>query len=129
MFRFSTCSNVITAIILMLCCVVHILGGDALAASPTIVEFEGAAQPLGGLQQRLARERGEAQDNIPGDRLRGFLAKPGGNGPFAAVVALHGCSGLHEAGVQSASERLVSWGYVALLVDSYTTRSIDHTCR
>jgi len=44
------------------------------------------------------------------------------------VVALHGCSGLHEAGVQSASQRLVSWGYVALLVDSYTTRGIDHTC-
>jgi dienelactone hydrolase len=43
-------------------------------------------------------------------------------------VALHGCSGLHEAGVKSASERLVSWGYVASLVDSYTTGRIDHTC-
>ena len=30
--------------------------------------------------------------------------------------------------MQSVSEQLVSWGYVALLVDSYTTRSIDHTC-
>src|SRR5215467_2044881 len=61
-------------------------------------------------------------------RREGFLAKPDGNGPFPAVVALHGCGGLNEATVQSASERLVSWGYVALLVDSYTTRSIDHTC-
>jgi dienelactone hydrolase len=30
--------------------------------------------------------------------------------------------------VQSASERLVSWGYVVLFVDSYTIRRIDHTC-
>jgi dienelactone hydrolase len=43
-------------------------------------------------------------------------------------VALHGCDGLSDAKVRSASERLVSWGFVALLVDSYTTRSIDHTC-
>jgi len=26
------------------------------------------------------------------------------------------------------SERLLSWGYVALLVDSFTTRSIDQAC-
>jgi hypothetical protein len=30
--------------------------------------------------------------------------------------------------VQSASNRLQSWGYTALLVDSYTTRSIDQAC-
>jgi dienelactone hydrolase len=125
MFRSATCSTVIA---LMLCYAVEVFGGDALAASPTLVEFEGASQPLGSLQQRLARERGEVPKDIPGDRLRGFLAKPDGNGPFPAVVALHGCSGLHEAAVQSTSERLVSWGYVALFVDSYTTRGIAHTC-
>jgi dienelactone hydrolase len=112
----------------MFCCTVEVLDGDALAASPALVEFEGASQPLGSLQQRLARERGEVPKDIPGDRLRGFLAKPDGNGPFPAVVALHGCSGLHEAGVRSTSEDLVSSGYVALFVDSYTTRGIDHTC-
>jgi dienelactone hydrolase len=26
------------------------------------------------------------------------------------------------------SERLLSWGYIALLVDSFTTRGIDHAC-
>jgi dienelactone hydrolase len=90
----------------MLCCAVGVLGGDALAASPTLVEFEGASHPLGTLQQRLARERGEIPKDIPGDRLQGYLAKPDGNGPFPAVVGLHGCGGLHEAAVQSASERL-----------------------
>jgi poly(3-hydroxybutyrate) depolymerase len=102
--------------------------GDAFAASPRLVEFEGAAQPLGGLQERLARERGEIPKDIPGDLLQAFLSKPDGDGPFAAVVALHGCDGLREAAVQSASDRLVSWGYVALLVDSYRTRNIDHAC-
>jgi dienelactone hydrolase len=103
-------------------------GEIAFAASPRRVEFQGAAQPLGDLQQRLARERGEAPKDIPGDQLQAFLAKPEGNGPFAAVVALHGCDGLREAAVQSASDRIVSWGYVALVVDSYTTRNIDHAC-
>ena len=56
MFRFSTCSNVTTAITLMLCCVVEVLGGDALAVSPAIVEFDGAAEPLGGLQLRHTRD-------------------------------------------------------------------------
>ena len=126
--RLPMFSSAKTAIALMLYCAVEALGAAALAVSPTLVEFEGASQPLGSLQQRLARERGEAPKDIPGDRLRGFLAKPDGNGPFPAVVGLHGCNGLHEAAVQSASEHLVSWGYVALLVDSYTTRSIDHTC-
>src|SRR5262245_18753616 len=107
---------------------VGVLGGNAFAASPRLVEFQGAAQPLGSLQERLARERGEVPKDISGDQLQAFLAKPDGNGPFAAVVALHGCNGLREAAVQSASDRLVSWGYVALLVDSYTTRSIDHAC-
>jgi dienelactone hydrolase len=107
---------------------VELLGGNAFAASPKLVEFEGATQPLGSLQQRLARERGEVPKPIPGDHLQGFLAKPEGDGPFPAVVALHGCDGLREAAVQSASDRLVSWGYVTLLVDSFTTRGIDHVC-
>jgi dienelactone hydrolase len=107
---------------------VEVLGGSAVAASLRLVQFEGAAQPLGSLQRRLASERGEVPKDIPGDRLQGILAKPDGNGPFAAVVALHGCDGLREAAVQSASDRLVAWGYVALLVDSFATRNIDHGC-
>src|SRR5262245_52851568 len=100
-----------------------VLGGNAFAASPRLVELQGAAQPLGRLQERPARERGEVPKDISGDQLQAFLAKPDGNGPFAAVVVLHGCNG-----VQSASDRLVSRGYVALLVDSYTPRRIDHAC-
>jgi dienelactone hydrolase len=95
--------------------------GDAVAASSKLVEFEGAPP-------RVAHEGGEAPKDVPGDRLRGFLAKPEGDGPFPAVVALHGCSGLPEAVAESVAQRYVSWGYVILLVDSFTTRAIDHTC-
>ena len=28
--------------------------------------------------------------------MHGYLAKPEGNGPFPAIVVLHGCDGLHE---------------------------------
>lgn len=125
MSRSTLCS---AAIGFMVCCSVKALCGDAFAVAPKLVAFEGAARPLGSLRERLARERGEAPKDVSGDRLRGFLAKPEGDGPYPAIVALHGCSGLPEAVVQSASERAVSWGYVILLVDSFTTRKIDHTC-
>jgi dienelactone hydrolase len=106
----------------------NLLCGNAFARSPMLVEFQGAAQPLGSLQQRTSSEGEEVPKHIPGDRIQGFFAKPEGSGPFPAIVALHGCDGLRYGAVQGASDRLVSWGYAALLVDSFTTRSIDHAC-
>jgi dienelactone hydrolase len=125
MSRSAGCSVVIA---FALCSSVVAVCGDTFAASPKLVEFEGAAQPPDQLQERLALERGKIPKTIRGDRLRGFLAKPEGDGPFPALVALHGCIGLPEAVVQGVSERAVSSGYVMLLADSFTTRSIDHTC-
>src|SRR5262249_10645779 len=43
MFRPATCSTVIAV---MLWCAVRVLGENALAVTPTVVEFEGASQPL-----------------------------------------------------------------------------------
>src|SRR5215831_6300861 len=122
-FPAAVCSG---AIALMVCCAADAKRGNAFAASPQLVEFEGAPQALGSSQRQPGQVRGEVPK--AGDRLRGFLSKPEGDGPFPAIVALHGCSGLPEAVVQGASERAVSRGYVILLVDSFTTRSIDHTC-
>ena len=65
---------------------------------------------------------------VPGDRIRGDLARPDGAGPFPAVVGLHGCAGMHDATKQRLADELVAWGYVVLLVDSYATRGIDHAC-
>src|SRR5262249_34321781 len=115
------------AIALVLCCAADAICGNAFA-SPQLVEFEAAPRALGSSQRQPRRERGQVPRDVRRDRLRGVLAKPEGDGPFPAIVALHGRSGLPEAVVQSASERAVSRGYVILLVDSFTTRSIDHTC-
>jgi len=122
--RATVCSG---AIALALCCAADAKCGNAFA-SPQLVEFEAAPQALGSSQQQTRRERGQVPKDVRRDRLRGFLAKPEGDGPFPAIVALHGCSGLPEAVVQGASERAVSRGYVILLADSFTTRSIDDTC-
>jgi len=48
--------------------------------------------------------------------LFGFLARPDGPGPFAAVVLLSGCFGISQHEV-AAAETLKSWGYAALALD------------
>lgn len=59
--------------------------------------------------------------------LQGYLSKPPGNGPFAAVVLLHSCLGL-PSNRQSIENELASWGYAALFVDDFSTRGLTNTC-
>jgi dienelactone hydrolase len=102
----------------------------ALAAER--VQFESARYQVGPLQRRLALERREPIIPAAPSIIDGFLTRPDGPGPFPAVVHLHGCGGLPDDTKRSAnhfgSERLASWGYVVLVVDSFTTRGIDNTC-
>ena len=80
--------------------------------------------------------------NLPGQtpaKLVGYLARPDtglslilGSGSadlsrHPAVVVLHGCSGFssHSAAI---ADRLGSWGYVALTVDSFGPRGIASAC-
>jgi dienelactone hydrolase len=109
-----------------------VLSADAAHAAER-VQFESARYQVGPLQQRLARERGEPIAQKPAEIIDGFLTKPEGNGPFPAIVHLHGCGGLpkaFKAGTVKGqwSERLAAWGYAVLVVDSFTTRGIDTTC-
>ena len=74
--------------------------------------------------------------NLPGHtpaNLSGYLARPdagvsaelrsssNGGAPYPAVVVLHGCNGMfgHSAVI---ADRLSSWGYVTLAVDSFGPR-------
>jgi dienelactone hydrolase len=104
---------------------------------PTIaaerVHFESARYQASAFQLRRARARGESLARAAADTIDGYLTKPEGNGPFAAVVHLHGCGGLPRdvktgAGKHLWSAQLAAWGYVVLVVDSFTTRGIDNTC-
>lgn len=59
------------------------------------------------------------------DRIPAQLLKPAGDGPFPAVVLMHDCSGLgpRSSGTPRLwTEKLVDWGYVVILPDSFSTR-------
>jgi dienelactone hydrolase len=62
-----------------------------------------------------------------GDPIQGYLTRPGGAGPFPAVVLLPTCLGL-PAERASIGARIAAWGYVALFVDDFATRGLKETC-
>jgi len=99
-----------------------------LASADERVSFDSARYVLGNLQQRLARQRGEAPPDTPSTPLTGYLSKPDGAGPFPAVVHLHGCSGLTDRMREATAARMTGWGYVSLMVDSFGTRGIVDDC-
>jgi len=98
------------------------------AFAEEVVSFDSAQYLVGELQQRLARERGEVIKRAPPDTIKGYLSRPPGQGPFPAVVHLHGCGGLSEQRRITDAEQFVRWGYVTLVVDSFTTRGIADAC-
>jgi len=55
------------------------------------------------------------------------LFRPEGAGPFPAVVVLHPCNGV-TAHTRNWARRLVSWGYVAMVVDSFGPRHVRTVC-
>ena len=80
--------------------------------------------------------------NLPGHtpaNLSGYLARPdaglsaelggpfNGVAPYPAVIVLHGCNGMFGPSAVIA-DRLSSWGYVTLAVDSLGPRGIASRC-
>jgi dienelactone hydrolase len=67
-------------------------------------------------------------------RLRSYLYRPAGDGPFPAVVALHGCAGLAGRSGPVAGryrdwgERLAAAGFVVLFPDSFGSRGLPSQC-
>jgi dienelactone hydrolase len=55
--------------------------------------------------------------------LPGELEKPVGEGPFPAIVMLHGCAGPWPLRDEMWSRRMVDWGYVVLI------QSVDPSAR
>jgi dienelactone hydrolase len=96
-------------------------------AADELVKFNTAPYIVGQIQQRRAIERGEMAVDTTG-AIQGYLSKPDGDGPFPAVIYLHGCSGLNPAARKRFSELLTGWGYVALAVDSFATRGLEEAC-
>jgi len=89
-------------------------------SAQTLVEFPSTDQHITGGQPT---------------QIAGILRKPQrGDGPFPAVVGLHGCAGLYneqgeERGIQRQWGRLlVNQGYVVLMVDGFRPRRVGNAC-
>ncbi|MFI5002208.1 MAG: dienelactone hydrolase family protein [Reyranellales bacterium] len=101
----------------------------SLSATAETVHFRTATTPPTPLQQRLARERGQAVLEQPSEEIAGELYRPPGNGPFPAVVLLHGCAGRPSRKAEDVSvARFVALGYVLLIVDSFGPRNVKERC-
>jgi dienelactone hydrolase len=55
------------------------------------------------------------------------LYLPAGSGPFPAVLVMHSCSGITD-NTRTWAGRLVSWGYAAVIVDSFGPRNTRSVC-
>jgi dienelactone hydrolase len=66
--------------------------------------------------------------------LRAFVFRPDGNAKHPAVVMVHGCGGVYgkdgqlNARHQMWGEYLAAQGYVALMLDSFSTRGYQQIC-
>ena len=62
--------------------------------------------------------------------LTGILTKPEGDGPFPAVVLLHGCTGINDTNIRDKAwvDRLVKLGYAAFQLDSFRPRGVSNIC-
>jgi dienelactone hydrolase len=57
----------------------------------------------------------------------GSIILPSGTPPFPAVVVLHGCNGVSQNTFVWA-RRLASWGYAALIINSFNPRGLEQVC-
>jgi dienelactone hydrolase len=98
-----------------------------IATAEELVRIEGGPALLDLIRQRQARERGETPV-ASSETVEGYLSKPHGNGPFPAIVYLHGCGGLSENTRHRIADLMTGWGYVTLAVDSFANRNIAEAC-
>jgi dienelactone hydrolase len=62
-----------------------------------------------------------------GPELTAWLDKPAGTGPFAAIILAHPCSGIGP-NTELWAARLVKWGYLVLMPDSFNPRGTKAVC-
>jgi dienelactone hydrolase len=101
--------------------------GTTAAKAVEIVHFESATYPPTPYQTRQALQQGRKPEPLPGLPLKGRLSKPDGEGPFPAVVLMHGCGGIWRWN-DVWSDRLAGWGFVVLDVDSFGPRGKTSIC-
>ena len=107
------------------------LSADPIYVDAEAVEFESASYtyPPSPFKVKQAKKLGIAVEvkTEPSVSLTGYLARPAGEEPRAAIVLLHTCAGISEH-EEMWSKRLVDWGYVVLSVDSFKPRGNENIC-
>ncbi len=101
-------------------------GARTSATAEELVRLESIPFRAAEIGEREEIERGKIPK--PPDTLEAYLSKPEGNGPFAAVVYLHGCGGLPKSTRDDIAGLMTGWGYVTLTVDSFATRGLKDSC-
>jgi dienelactone hydrolase len=105
------------------------VGLVVLPCAAETVRFPTATTPPTPLQERLARERGQPISSPAAVQLTGELYRPTGDGPFPAVVGLHGCAGApSRENAAAAGAAYVALGYALLIVDSFGPRGLTQRC-
>jgi len=94
-----------------------------------LVRFDSAVVKPSPFLARKIKDEGVSLPQSQTTHLLGYLSLPLGDGPFPAVVVMHGCGGIHPNTKSYWPQRLTSWGYAVLVVDSFSTRNIDNTCQ
>jgi dienelactone hydrolase len=98
-------------------------------AAADLVTFQSAPLLPSRFQVRLAQQRGEPPPKPDaGIEITGRLSRPDGEGPFAAVVWLHGCGQATNEIWEITGRRIVATGYVYLGVDSNGPRGLKDAC-
>ncbi len=114
-----------TCAALLLLALLVVLPRSLFAAE--LVKFNSAGTAPTPFAIKKAKAKGIELKAEPGIPLTGLLSKPSGEGPFPAVVLLHDCRGMEP--YQGAwADKLTSWGYVALRVDSFKPRGVEEIC-
>ncbi len=102
--------------------------GGGIASADETVNFPSATYPPTSYQIKQAQLKGVEPQPLPGLPLTGRLSRPAGDGPFAAIVLMHGCGGIWRWNDVWA-QRLTEWGYVVLDVDSFGPRGKGSICK
>jgi dienelactone hydrolase len=115
------------------------MGGNPQIAAPArriacaMALFVAATPCLAQESVRFPSLDGDLTGGAPTE-IEAKLYRPEGEGPFAAIVAMHGCGGRDWRDGRPTSlyrawtERLVGLGFVVLLTDSFKPRGIDEVC-
>ncbi len=93
-----------------------------------LVNFSSASTPPSPFAIKKAKAKGIELKAEPGAPLTGLLSKPMGDGPFPAVVLMHGCAGIRTNRDAAWASDLTHWGYVTLQVDSLGPRKLSANC-